>query len=343
MVAKTVSDIGERGLIHIISELLGGLGNDILTGEDDAVAIKLKDPSTLVINTDMLVSTTDVPPQMTLFQAARKAVVMTVSDILVKGANPKWAVVALGISGNLPVEGDRGFKGLISGLKAGFLEYGVQYLGGDLNETKETVISCTVFGDAPNGVIPRSGAKPGDLLICTGEMGKTGCGFSILVNNKEPNDLEEDQRKQFIDTILIPKTPINHSRILLENNWVTASCDSSDGILATIREICKSSNVGAILEWNSLPIAKGVIEFCQNTNQNPIDLVFNAGEEFFHIFTIPKIKLSAIQEHFKKNVLSFYVIGKITEQKKILLRTEDTEINLDEQTGYEHFRKKREN
>ncbi len=89
MVANTVSDIGERGLIQIISEILGGLGNDILSGEDDAVAIELKDPSILVINTDMLVSTTDVPPQMTLFQAARKAVVMTVSDVLVKGSYTK--------------------------------------------------------------------------------------------------------------------------------------------------------------------------------------------------------------------------------------------------------------
>ncbi len=230
---------------------------------------------------------------------------------------------------------------MISGLKAGFLEYGVQYLGGDLNETKETVISCTIFGDAPNGVIPRSGAKPGDILICTGELGKTGCGFSILLNNTEPVDLSENLRKQFMDTILNPTTPIDHSRILLENNCVTSSCDSSDGILTTIREICKSSNVGAILDWELLPIADGVKEFSQDTNQNLSDLVFNAGEEFIHIFTIPKIKLSAIQDQFKKNGLSSYIIGKITEQKKILLKKEDTEINLDDHIGFEHFRKKK--
>ena len=162
-----------------------------------------------------------------------------------------------------------------------------------------------------------------------------------MIDNIEPEHFPAESQKTFIDSILNPSTPTYHSQILLENNWVTASCDSSDGILITIREICKSSNVGAELKWNSLPIAEGVKSLAKDTNQNPIDLVFNAGEEFIHIFTVPKIKLSAIQDHLKKIGLSFYVIGKITEQKKILLKTEDTEINLDEQSGYEHFRKKK--
>jgi len=341
VVKKTVSDIGERGLIQIISEILGGLGNDILSGEDDAVAIKLKDPSTLVINTDMLVSTTDVPPQMTLYQAARKAVVMTVSDVLVKGAIPKWAVVALGLPENLAIEGDQGFRGLIEGLKAGFHAYGIEYLGGDLNETKETVISCTIFGEAPNGVISRSDAQPGDIIICTGEMGKTGCGFSILLDDKDPDEVSEIQKRQFIDSVLNPTTPIEYGKILLEKKWVTASCDSSDGISTTIKEICKASQVGAKIYWNMLPIAKCVEDCSSKMKIDPVELVFNAGEEFIHIYTIPKEKFEECTDFFSSKNNPFHQIGEITDSpNEILLEKDGIIIDISNDSGYEHLKKK---
>ncbi len=337
---KTVSDIGERGLIKIISEILGGLGNEILSGEDDAVAFKIKDPSTLVVNTDMLVSTTDVPSQMTLFQAARKAVVMTVSDILVKGAIPKWAVIGLGIPKHLIIDGDQGFSGIIHGLKEGFNEYGVKYLGGDLNESKEIIISCTIFGDAPYGIIPRSGAKPGDLILCTGEMGKTGCGFSILLDKKTSNSITETQKTHFVESVLNPSTPKNHGQIFAKKKWATASCDSSDGVLTSLKEICKVSIVGAELDWDSLPIAEGVEEFSNDTKQSLIDLILNSGEEFIHIFTIHNEVVNDLQNYCKNNRLTYYQIGTITENEEIFLNIDNGRVNISEKFGFEHFRKK---
>ena len=154
-------------------------------------------------------------------------------------------------------------------------------------------------------------------------------------------DFPDILRKQFIDSVLSPSTPTNHSRILIENNWVTASCDSSDGILTTLREICKSSNVGAELNWDSLPIAEGVKEFCEKSNLNLIDIVFNTGEEFVHLFTIPKSKLKEAQDHFNDLGLKYYTIGVITENKEIILKLDYENIILTEKSGYEHFRKKK--
>ncbi|MBN2155082.1 MAG: thiamine-phosphate kinase [Candidatus Lokiarchaeota archaeon] len=338
---KKVSDIGERGLIKIISKILGGLGNEELSGEDDAVAIRLTDPSLLVINNDMLVSTTDIPTQMTLIQAGRKAVIMTVSDVLVKGAIPKWAVVSLGIPENLPLEDDGGFKGIISGLKQGFEEHDVQYLGGDLNETKEIIISCTIFGEAPYGVIPRSGAKPNDLIITTGKLGATGCGFSILMKNIDPPKISPEHKKQFIHSVLNPSTPVQYAIDLKRNNWVNASCDSSDGILATIKEICSASNTGAKLQWNQFPLENGFNEYIRATELDPLDLVFNAGEEFLHLYVIPANKFKEIKAHFLKKRMDFHELGYITSNPmEIILEKNGTRVNLSKLTGYEHLKKK---
>jgi len=342
---KKVNEIGEYELIQTIEDILGGLGNEILTGQDDAVAISTKNLASpiLIINNDMLVSTTDIPPKMTLFEAGRKAVIMTASDVLVKGGKPKWGIVSLGFPRNLNVEGQNGFKGLIRGLKKGFNELAINYIGGDLNESKEIIISCTIIGEATIGkVIPRSGAQVGDIIISNGEFGKTGCGFNILINGNEPNEIPIAWKESFVYSVLNPVTDSQYAEILIKNGWVTASADSSDGVYKTIYEICKASGVGAELYWKSLPIAEGVEEFSQTIGAEIEDLLFRAGEEFLHIYTVPKKKYKEAESYFKNRNLPFYKIGKIVEGKPevFLIRKQDQRTALSsKKKGFEHFSK----
>jgi thiamine-monophosphate kinase len=342
-----VKNIGEKGLIKIISEIIGGLGSEPLTGEDDAVAIPFDkfNSSILVINTDMLVSTTDVPPQMTLFEAGRKAVVMCVSDVLVKGAIPKWGVVSLGFPNSLVLDGDSGFKGLIKGIKNGFDHYKIKYLGGDLNESMEIIVSCTVFGENEYGkVIPRNGAKVGDIIISTGEFGKTGCGFALLLDKKKASSISDKIKENFIRSVLNPETSQGYADILLQHGWVHASADSSDGIYRTLIQICESSGVTAELDWTNIPIAEGVSEFAEETGIEIENLIFQAGEEFLHIYIIPSEKFREAKEFFNEKGKEFYKIGRVIKgDPKILLRNKyhkNSTIEL-EMEGFEHFKKKK--
>ncbi|MHA1729928.1 MAG: thiamine-phosphate kinase [Promethearchaeota archaeon] len=343
---KNVGDIGERGLIQIISEILGGLGSEVLPGKDDAVAILLKEnnPSALVINTDMLVSTTDVPPQMTLYEAGRKSVVMTVSDVLVKGAIPRWGIVAIGIPLDLKLNGNNGFKALINGLKDGFEYYNVKYLGGDLNESKEIIISCTILGETTTEkVIQRSGAKAGDIIISTGEFGKTGCGFAVLLENLDPKTISLELKESFITSVLKPETQIGYGDLLLDRGWVTASADSSDGVYSTIFQICGASSVGAELFWDKLPIAEGVIKFSEETGLDVKDLIFNAGEEFLHIYTIPEDKYIEVKSYFNNLNMPFYEIGRIIGDTSKIILDDGLNRNIlfaSENMGFEHFKEK---
>lgn len=342
-----VKNIGEKGLIKIISEIIGGLGSEPLIGEDDAVAISFNksNSSILVINTDMLVSTTDVPPQMTLYEAGRKAVVMCVSDVLVKGATPKWGVISLGFPNSLALEGDYGFKGLIKGIKNGFDNYNIKYLGGDLNESMEIIVSCTIFGENEHGkVIPRKGAKVGDIIISTGEFGKTGCGFALLLDNKKVSSISDGIKENFLRSVLNPETSQGYGGILLKNGWVHASADSSDGVYQTIIQICESSGIAAELDWNNIPIADGVVEFAKETGIKIDNLIFQAGEEFLHIYVIPNEKFREAKEYFNKIGKEFYMVGRVIEgEPKIVLKdryNKNSSIEL-EMEGFEHFKKKK--
>jgi len=205
-----VRDLGETKLIEIIEMILGHLGNNIINGSDDAIAFEVifqknLDGKTLVSNTDMLVSTTDIPKQMNLYQAGKKAIVMAVSDILVKGAIPKWCIISLGVPPFLKVYGNNGFEGLIRGLRDCCKKYNIEYLGGDLNQTKEIIISPTIIGESPvnKKCILRSGAKCGDFIVSTDKFGKTGCGFQILLFKKSSQFLPLEHKRKFIQSSFI--------------------------------------------------------------------------------------------------------------------------------------------
>lgn len=351
MTQQKVYELGEQKLIELISKILGGLGNNILSGEDDAVAVAITESAgaTLIFKTDMLVSTTDIPQQMTLYEAARKAVIMNVSDVFVKGGIPRWAVVSLGIPSNLDVFGEKGFQGIIEGLNDTFNKYNVKYLGGDLNDSQEIIISVTLIGTSAfkNKFIPRSGAKVGDLIISTDQFGKTGCGFEILLKSRNSEVLSKTQKENFIKSVLRPETAEGYSEILLKNGWVSASSDSSDGVQKTINDICRASNVSAELYIDMLPIADGVVDFAKEQSLKVEQLIFRSGEEYLHIYTIPSEKFDEAYTYFKERNKPFYLIGRIIEKTTKLITLSNFEekqaqqekvMQIDEKKeGYEHF------
>src|SRR3989442_12175656 len=122
----------------------------------------------------MLIGSTDVPPGMTLRQAARKAVVATVSDFAAKGVRPKALLVSLGLTS--PVKRDVVAE-LGRGLSQGAREYGCRIIGGDTSKSNDLVIDCIGFGLAKSQtILRRDGAKPGDTMAGPGGFGQARAG-----------------------------------------------------------------------------------------------------------------------------------------------------------------------
>ena len=91
------TDIGERKIIEIIANHLEAMPNFPVPFGDNVSAVDIDEKQVAVLKTDMLVGKTDVPPNMSLWQAARKAMVMNISDFASKGVQPTAALVALGL------------------------------------------------------------------------------------------------------------------------------------------------------------------------------------------------------------------------------------------------------
>ena len=327
---SSVEELGERKIIEIILGCLDQMPNMPVPFGDDVSAIDIGNEKFAVIKTDMLVGKTDVPPSMNLWQAARKAVVMNISDLAAKGVKPIALLASIGIP--------RGFakkdvEQIGEGLNAGAREYNAYVLGGDTNEASDLVISCTAFGIVEKRyLMKRSGAKPDDLVAVTGVFGKTSSGLKILLKGLTA---PPEMRKELVNTVLMPQARLKEGLALTQIHAVTASIDSSDGLAWSLHEISRASNVGFVID--NLAVAREAEEFAKIHDLDPVELSLYGGEEYELVVTIKPKLWGKAKKAIEQVGASLIKIGHVTGEKSLLLRAKEKTVSI-EARGWEHFR-----
>jgi thiamine-monophosphate kinase len=327
---KSSERLGERKIIEIIQNQLELMPKMPIPFGDDVSAYNIGNGNLAVLKTDMLVDKTDVPPNMSLWQAARKAVIMNISDFAAKGVKPLVILVSLGLPRKLT---DKDIKEIGRGLNAGAREYGAYIVGGDTNEASDLVISISLFGMAKkDGVMLRSGAKPGDLVAVTGSFGKTAAGLKILLDGLK---VQSKIRKVLVESILMPHARLKEGLALSQTKAVTAAIDSSDGLAWSLYEIARASKVGFLL--SKLPAAEEVGKFAKVNRLEALELTFYGGEEYELVLTLkPKLwgKAERAVEEVGGELLR---IGTVTEERQVLLEIGGKRQGI-EARGWEHFK-----
>jgi thiamine-monophosphate kinase len=326
---SSAKELGERKIIQVILNCLDTKPNMPLPFGDDASAVDLGNDKLAVINMDMLVRKTDVPQAMSLWQAARKAVIMNISDLAAKGAQPLALLASIGVPPDLT---EKEIQQMGKGLNAGAREYGAYVLGGDTNEATDMIISCMALGVCSrNQLIKRSGAKPGDYVAVTGTFGKTASGLKILMDSLSAPDIWD----VLVDSVLMPKARVKEGVALAQSEAVTASIDSSDGLAWSLHELSRASNVGFRLD--NLPIVPEVERFADIHGRDSVELALYGGEEYELIVTVKP----SLWQNAKKAVESvgggLIKIGAVTKDKRILLKADEKTVHV-EARGWEHFK-----
>ena len=326
----SLESLGEKKIIQIIQEQLDVMPSLVLGFKDDVSAISIDGDRLAVLKTDMLVGETDVPPGMSLKQAARKAVVMNVSDFAAKGVPPLVMLVSLGLPRDFK-EDD--VKETGAGLNEGAREYGVYVIGGDTNEASDLIISCFLLGfSKKERLVSRCGARPGDIVAVTGEFGKTAAGLKILLEGlSAPKKIE----KKLKEAVLLPKARLKEGLALSGTGGLTASIDSSDGLAWSLYELSDASNVGFII--NRVPVAKEAVEFARIHNLDPWELSLYGGEEYELIVTVKPDLWEKTKREIERSGGALMKIGVATEERRIRLQV-DGETRIIKRKGWEHFK-----
>jgi thiamine-monophosphate kinase len=327
---KTNSGLGEREIIKIIQSHLDSMPKMPIQFGDDVSAYDLGNGKLAVLKADMLVGLTDVPPGMSLWQAARKAVVMNISDFAAKGVKPSALLVSLGLPADISREE---VKEIGKGLNAGAREYGAYVIGGDTGESTDLIISISLFGLAEKAnLVLRSGAQPNDIVAVTGSFGKTAAGLRILLKKaKSPEAL----RKSLIESVLMPHARLEEGLALSLSQTASASIDSSDGLAWSLHEIARASKVGFLID--KLPVAEEAIRFATLNRLDASDLALYGGEEYEVVVTVKSKFWKKAEKAVEDAGGKLIRIGKVTKERQVLLKTEGKARAI-EPRGYEHFK-----
>ncbi|MGB9134792.1 MAG: thiamine-phosphate kinase [Candidatus Bathyarchaeia archaeon] len=329
----TAEQLGERKIIETILRHFTKAPNMGVPFGDDVSAIRHEDGDLAILKTDMLVGKTDVPPQMNLQQAARKAVVMNISDFAAKGVKPRGLVVALGIQ---PDRTEKEIQQIAEGLNAGAREYDTYVLGGDTTETDDLIISVALYGSANiKKLMLRSGARPGDIVATTGCFGLTASGLRMLT---EEATAPPEAGGVLADAVLMPRARLREGLSLARTGVVRGSIDSSDGLAWSLHEISRASNVGFVID--EPPIAREAYQFAEINRLDPVELALYGGEEYELVVTVEPQGWRKAQEAVKQEGGCLIPIGETTAKKGIFLEQKGRRVKV-EARGYEHFRHER--
>jgi thiamine-monophosphate kinase len=321
--------LGERKMIQIIQGQLDLMPKMPIPFGDDVSGCDIGDGKIAVLKTDMLVGSTDIPPGMTMKQAARKAVVANVSDLAAKGVRPLAGLVALGLPADLTAQDVRE---IASGLAQGAREYGFPLVGGDTNESIDLTISIALFATADQRqLVLRSGARPGDLVAVTGDFGNTAAGLKALLERKtQPKQLSRPLSK----AVYNPRAQLELGVKLAASGAITASIDSSDGLACSLHEISKSSQVGILL--NTTPVSRAAKKFCEQYHYSTRDLALYGGEEYHLVVTLRPSELDAASRAARGQLKQIGIVTR--EFRGVRLREAGREIIV-KRKGWEHFKR----
>jgi len=293
---------------------------------DDVSAADIGGGRLAILKCDMLVGRTDIPKGMSLRQAARKAVVMNVSDLASKGVQPRAVMASLGLPKSTTA---RDVDEIAKGLNEGAREYGAYVIGGDTNECDDVVVACYLFGLGRRGMIAlRSGARPGDLVAVTGEFGNTLAGLKALSSEvKIPQSLKE----ALLRSVYEPKARLREGVSLARTRAVTASIDSSDGLAWSLYEIARASSVG--IELDDLPVSSTAAAYARLTGLDAFDLALYGGEEFELVVSLKKNSARRALNAVK----SLRVIGRVTRDAGTVTLSQEGKRVLVKPIGWEHL------
>src|SRR5690554_5456651 len=311
-----LEQLGEFGLIDLINKSVELTERSTIKGiGDDAAVLDFSDKQTL-ISTDLLLEGVHFDLRyVPLKHLGYKAVQVNLSDIYAMNGIASQITFSIGLSSKFPLEAvEEIYEGALIACK----KYNVDLIGGDTSTSAQgLVISVTSIGYAEEKDITyRSGAKEGDLICVSGDLGGAYVGLQLLEREKKiflenPNIQPDLEGKDYIVERQLKPEARKDIVSLLANLHVKphAMIDVSDGLASEILHICKASNVGCKLYEDKIPIDQMTYDTAREFGLDPTVCALSGGEDYELLFTVSQKDYEKI-----KNSMDISIIGHITEE-----------------------------
>ncbi len=348
-----IKAIQRKAAAQSAADLVLGIG-------DDAAIWREQSGRESLITVDLLVEDVDfkleyAPPRWLGY----KALAVSLSDIAAMGAAPKFSLLTLSIPrwiadcGLRIADWEQFFEGYFE-LAA---KHRVALIGGDISSSPDKLaIDSIVIGQCQAGkAVRRDGAKVGDAIYVTGSIGASAAGLKLLLGGER---VEENVRssafrrlkpqppeggttnaiESAIRAHLKPEPRVKFGRQLGELGLANSMIDVSDGLAQDLAHICEASNVGAVIEFDAVPIAEEVSLVTENADE-AFEFAVSGGEDFELLFTADRSNETELMALADDCQLRLTRIGEVLERSlpvAVLTRRngETTPLLV---RGYDHF------
>ena len=304
--------------------------DDVVLGIGDDAAIldisKHHQQHQLVQSVDTLVAGVHFPIETSPQDIAYKALAVNLSDMAAMGADPAWFTLAI----TLPDADKKWLQAFSETLSFIAKKYNVQLIGGDTTNGP-LCISITINGFVATGkALTRHKAQVADKIYVSGTIGDAALALAAWQGQCLLREESIDYLQQRLNR---PKPQIELGLLLSE--YASSCIDISDGLIADLKHITDSSDVGATIYFENIPLSK---EFNLNLTYEILiaSLVLSGGDDYELCFTIPADKQTAFENIAKENNFSVTCIGEIESQPGVRCIKGNKEIDI-QGTGYQHF------
>ena len=338
-----IEELGEFGLIKHLTASIELKNHSTKKGVgDDCAVLDYPQEKEVLVTTDLLLEgvhfdLTYVP----LKHLGYKSAMVNFSDVYAMGGMPRQITVSLGISQRFTVEDMEEFY---AGLQLACEAHGVDIVGGDTTSSMTGLtISITCIGDVEKGkAICRNGAKAGDLICVSGNLGAAYMGLQLLEREKAVyfQQLKENRGNETMEMAqpdfagkeyLLERQLRPEARrdivLKLQEKGVqpTSMMDISDGLSSELMHICEQSKCGCRIYEEHLPLDYETASQAEEFNMNVTTCALNGGEDYELLFTVPLADKEKVEK-----MEDVHLIGYVTkaEDGKVLITRDGSVFDL---------------
>ncbi|MBW3694297.1 thiamine-phosphate kinase [Vibrio sp. T187] len=298
-----------------------------LAAGDDCALVKAPSNVHIAISTDTLVAGTHFLTDACPKWVAHKALASNISDLAAMGATPAWVSFAL----TMP-EVDEAWLAPFCDSFFKLADYfGIQLIGGDTTKGPLS-LTLTVQGFvAEDKALRRDGAKVGDWIYVTGNLGDSKAGLDVILDdgNRARACAEQLEERHYVSS---PRVLVGQALC----GVASSAIDISDGVIADLKHILSRSKVGASIDVSQLPISSELEQFATSLEEAQ-QYALTSGEEYELCFTVPEENKGTLESTLSHTGTRVTCIGQIRPQDHFELHNNGKPLNWD-LSGFDHFK-----